>query len=81
VVASFRDLILAPGTALIGELGLGGQLRPVGQLELPLQEAARPGGTRAMVPRGGGSGRPPTLWGWSYARPVRWPKRWRRRYG
>jgi DNA repair protein RadA/Sms len=56
VVASFRDLILPPGTALIGELGLGGQLRPVGQLELRLQEAARLGFTRAVVPRGGGLG-------------------------
>jgi DNA repair protein RadA/Sms len=47
VVASFRDLILPPGTTLIGELG---------QLELRLQEAARLGFTRAVVPRGGGLG-------------------------
>jgi DNA repair protein RadA/Sms len=56
VVASFRDLILPPGTVLIGELGLGGQLRPVGQLELRLQEAARLGFRRAVVPRGSGLG-------------------------
>ena len=56
VVASYRDLTLPPGTALIGELGLGGQLRPVGQLELRLQEAARLGFTRAVVPRGSGLG-------------------------
>ena len=54
VVASYRDLILPPGTVLVGELGLGGQLRPVGQLELRLQEAARLGFTRAVVPRGTG---------------------------
>ncbi|MGB5133716.1 MAG: DNA repair protein RadA [Prochlorococcaceae cyanobacterium] len=54
VVASFRDLTLPPGTVLVGELGLGGQLRPVGQLELRLQEAARLGFTRAVVPRGTG---------------------------
>ena len=52
VVASTRDLTLPPGTVLIGELGLGGQLRPVGQLELRLQESARLGFTRAVVPRG-----------------------------
>jgi DNA repair protein RadA/Sms len=57
VVASYRDLTLPPGTVLIGELGLGGQLRPVGQLELRLQEAARLGFTRAVVPRGSGLGR------------------------
>ena len=54
VVASSRDLTLPPGTVLVGELGLGGQLRPVGQLELRLQEAARLGFTRAVVPRGTG---------------------------
>jgi DNA repair protein RadA/Sms len=54
VVASFRDLTLPPGTVLVGELGLGGQLRPVGQLELRLQEAARLGFARAVVPKGSG---------------------------
>ncbi len=58
VVASYRDLTLPPGTVLVGELGLGGQLRPVGQLELRLQEAARLGFRRAVVPRGG---LPPSL--------------------
>ena len=53
VVASYRDLTLPPGTVLIGELGLGGQLRPVGQLEQRLQESARLGFRRAVVPRGG----------------------------
>ena len=54
VVASFRDLALPAGTVLVGELGLGGQLRPVGQLELRLQEGARLGFRRAVVPRGSG---------------------------
>ncbi|WP_411868403.1 DNA repair protein RadA [Vulcanococcus limneticus] len=57
VVASYRDLTLPPGTVLIGELGLGGQLRPVGQLELRLQEAARLGFSRAVVPKGSGLAR------------------------
>ena len=57
VVASYRDLTLPPGTVLIGELGLGGQLRPVSQLEQRLQEAARLGFNRAVVPRGSGLGR------------------------
>ena len=57
VVASYRDLTLPPGTVLVGELGLGGQLRPVGQLELRLQEAARLGFTRAVVPKGSGLGK------------------------
>jgi DNA repair protein RadA/Sms len=54
LVASYRDLTLPSGTVLVGELGLGGQLRPVGQLELRLQEAARLGFSRAVVPKGSG---------------------------
>jgi DNA repair protein RadA/Sms len=57
VVASYRDLTLPPGTVLVGELGLGGQLRPVGQLEARLQESARLGFRRAVVPKGSGLGR------------------------
>ena len=57
VVASHRDLTLPPGTVLVGELGLGGQLRPVGQLELRLQEAARLGFSRAVLPKGSGLGK------------------------
>ena len=57
VVASYRDLTLPPGTVLVGELGLGGQLRPVGQLEARLQESARLGFRRAVVPKGSGLAR------------------------
>ena len=56
VVASYRDLTLPAGTVLLGELGLGGQLRSVPQLELRLQEAARLGFRRAVVPQGSGIG-------------------------
>jgi len=56
VVASHRDLTLPAGTVLVGELGLGGQLRQVSQLELRLQESARLGFVRAVVPRGSGLG-------------------------
>jgi DNA repair protein RadA/Sms len=52
VVASHRDLTLPAGIVLVGELGLGGQLRAVGQVEIRLQEAARLGFRRAVVPRG-----------------------------
>ncbi len=52
VVASFRDRIVDPGTVIIGEVGLGGQVRSVSQLELRLKEAAKLGFQRAIVPKG-----------------------------
>lgn len=52
VVASFRDRVVDPFTVLIGEVGLGGQVRPVSQMELRLKEAAKLGFKRAIVPKG-----------------------------
>lgn len=52
VVASFRDRIVDPGTVIIGEVGLGGQVRSVSQMELRLKEAAKLGFRRAIVPKG-----------------------------
>ncbi|MEL7143404.1 MAG: DNA repair protein RadA [Cyanobacteria bacterium J06643_4] len=52
VAASFRDRIIDPELVLIGEVGLGGQIRPVSQMELRLKEAAKLGFKRALVPKG-----------------------------
>ena len=52
IVASFRDRTVDPRTVLIGEVGLGGQVRLVSQMELRLKEAAKLGFKRAIVPKG-----------------------------
>jgi DNA repair protein RadA/Sms len=52
VVASFRDRVVDSRLVVIGELSLGGQVRPVSQLELRLKEAAKLGFKRALVPQG-----------------------------
>ena len=52
VAASFRDRMVDPLTVIIGEVGLGGQVRSVAQLELRLREAAKLGFKRAIIPRG-----------------------------
>ena len=52
VVASFRDRVVDPSTVMIGEVGLGGQVRPVSQMELRLKEAAKLGFKRAIIPKG-----------------------------
>ncbi|MBN8561579.1 MAG: DNA repair protein RadA [Leptolyngbya sp. UWPOB_LEPTO1] len=56
VAASFRDRIVDPYTVLIGEVGLGGQVRPVSQTELRLKEAAKLGFKKAIVPKGASYG-------------------------
>lgn len=52
VAASFRDRIVDPTLVLLGEVGLGGQVRPVSQIEVRLKEAAKLGFKRALVPKG-----------------------------
>jgi DNA repair protein RadA/Sms len=49
------------GLVVIGELGLTGEVRRVGHLERRLQEAARHGMTRALIPAGSKAGRPSGL--------------------
>jgi DNA repair protein RadA/Sms len=56
LASSFRDRPLITGTVAIGEVGLLGELRPVGGLDRRLREAARLGFTRAIVPRARGRG-------------------------
>ncbi len=46
---------LSPGTLAVGELGLGGEVRSVPQLELRLREASRLGLGHAIVPHLGGN--------------------------
>ena len=50
VASSFRDIPTDTGTVLIGEVGLGGEIRTVSQIEPRLNEAAKLGFTRAIIP-------------------------------
>ena len=54
LASSLRDRPVVPGTVAIGEVGLLGELRPIGGLDRRLREAARLGFTRAIVPRARG---------------------------
>ncbi|MFI5282008.1 MAG: DNA repair protein RadA [Candidatus Dormibacterales bacterium] len=61
IVSNQNNRPLPDGLVVIGELGLAGEVRRVGQLERRLQEAARHGLTRALIPAGGRAGRPSGL--------------------
>lgn len=52
VASSLRERSFPADTVVIGELGLGGEVRPVAQLGARLNEAARLGFKRALVPYG-----------------------------
>jgi DNA repair protein RadA/Sms len=51
IVSSIRDRPLPADVVALGEIGLSGELRGVGQLEQRLREAAKLGFTGALVPR------------------------------
>lgn len=51
IASSIRDLPVRADTVLIGEVGLPGELRMVGQMQARLREAAKLGFRRAVVPR------------------------------
>lgn len=51
VVSSFRDIPIDSRTVVIGEVGLGGEIRGVNQIEQRLYEAEKLGFAAAVVPR------------------------------
>ena len=58
VWSSVRDIPLAPGLVLFGELGLSAEIRPVQHASRRLAEAARLGFDHAIIPVGGDVQRP-----------------------
>jgi DNA repair protein RadA/Sms len=53
IASSFRDSPIDPELAVVGEVGLSGELRSVTQLERRVHEAARLGFKRCLIPRSG----------------------------
>jgi DNA repair protein RadA/Sms len=60
IASSSLDLVLPEDAAACGEIGLGGEVRRVGRLDLRVREAARLGFRRVLVPSAAAGGvRPP----------------------
>src|SRR2546421_4286686 len=53
IASSYREKRIPPDMALIGEVGLSGELRPVSRLALRVREAAKLGFKRSIVPAAG----------------------------
>jgi DNA repair protein RadA/Sms len=54
IASSYREKRIPSDMALIGEVGLSGELRPVSRLTLRVREAAKLGFKRCIVPKAGG---------------------------
>jgi DNA repair protein RadA/Sms len=50
IVSSMKDVPLPPQTAAVGEIGLGGEVRSVGQIEKRIQEAEKLGFGHFLLP-------------------------------
>jgi len=53
IASNFKERQIGADLALVGEVGLGGELRSVTRLEMRLREAARLGFKRCIMPRAG----------------------------
>lgn len=51
IASSYRNRIIDPDTTIVGEVGLGGEVRSVPRLEQRLKEAIHMGFKRAIVPK------------------------------
>src|SRR5579884_3170799 len=54
IASSYRETHIPPDLALIGEVGLSGELRAVNRLGLRIREAAKLGFKRCIIPKAGG---------------------------
>jgi DNA repair protein RadA/Sms len=50
ITSSLREVPVEPGTLLLGEVGLGGEVRAVSQAELRIRESAKMGFKRCILP-------------------------------
>ena len=50
VASSLRDVPIEPGFLMLGEIGLGGEVRAVSQAEARIREAAKMGFKRCLLP-------------------------------
>jgi DNA repair protein RadA/Sms len=60
IISSLRDVPVDSQTVAIGEVGLGGEVRTVSQIEKRIQEAAKLGFRRIIIPKNNHKGLPVT---------------------
>ncbi len=56
IASSFKEKAIPTDTVFVGEIGLGGEVRSVSQMEIRLKEAQRLGFKRAVIPKDNAKG-------------------------
>ena len=56
IASSLKEKIIPSDTVVIGEVGLGGEIRNVNQIEIRLKEAQRLGFKKAIIPKDNAKG-------------------------
>ena len=56
IASSFKEKAISPDTVFVGEVGLGGEVRSVNQIEIRLKEAQRLGFKKAVIPKDNAKG-------------------------
>lgn len=51
IISSYKDIPLPQGTALLGEIGLSGEIRPIGRIHSRLKELNGLGISKIMIPK------------------------------
>ena len=79
IASSFVEKPLPPDMCFFGEVGLGGELRPVMQAERRIAEAATMGFKRVLLPEAGSSPDMGKRRASNSCSVTRWRRHWRRR--
>lgn len=51
IASSFLDKLIDPGIVVMGEVGLGGEIRPISQLDIRISEAVKLGFSKCFIPK------------------------------
>ena len=51
IASSFLEKPVDPGVAVMGEVGLGGEIRPISQMDIRVAEAVKLGFTKCLIPK------------------------------
>ena len=74
MASSYYDVPIPADMVIIGEVGLSGELRTVGQINMRLNEASKIGFKRALMPKTRRKLEDVPPGTWNYSRSAAWPK-------